>query len=152
MARVRNRKCSPSILKNILLLLDTKAQNVQEDLLLLGPWSSLLLSCGCRMLSHAHITHVNQSPFHRDMCNRMTFFTSLVSYIFSTHMWLNEKPALHPRPPPPSTYTLYSVSGRFAIYTRTEEKFEEGKGVTGPILLAVCGLSLSFPLIHHCPP
>ena len=49
-------------------------------------------------------------------------------------------------------FTLCVELGLFSVYTRTEEKSEEGKRVTGPHILAVHGSLLPFPLIHHCPP
>lgn len=50
------------------------------------------------------------------------------------------------------TFTLHGESGLFSVYTRTEEKFEEGKRVAGPIIPASYDFLLPFPLIHHCPP
>jgi hypothetical protein len=55
--------------------------------------------------------------------------------------------------PPPPQYTFYSVYQVRLLYLhKGREKFEEGKRVTRPIILAGYGFLLSFPLIHHCPP
>lgn len=62
-------------------------------------------------------------------------------------MWLHMKYQF-----PPPFFTLCVELGLFSVCTRTEEKFEEGKRVTGPIILAVYCILLTFPLIHHCPP
>lgn len=81
--------------------------------LCLRPGSSPMLSCGCGMLSHAHITHVNQSPFPlRYVQWRWLFFFTLwvVSYSFQpTCDWMISPPPkknAHPH----TFFTLCQVS------------------------------------------
>ena len=75
---------------------------------------------------------------------RQIFF--FMSYTFSPHV------AAHEISNSPPFFTLRVESGLSSVYTRTEEKFEEGKRVAGPISPAVYGFLLPSPLIHHCPP
>lgn len=109
--------------------------------LLLGPCSSPLLSCGCGMLSHAHTTQVNQSPFHRDMCNGMTFFILwVVSYSFQPACGWMRSP-----PPRPSTHTFYSVSGQPSLFTQGQKKsLRKVKGSLGPLSWLSMALSCHF--------
>lgn len=75
----------------------------------------------------------------------MDFF--FLRVLLSAHMWLHMKYQFFP-----IFFTSHVELGLFSVYTKAEDKFEEGKRVTGPIILAVYGFLLPFPLIRHCPP
>lgn len=83
------------------------------------------------------------------MYNGMIFLFTLLVIFFNPHMAEREA---HTRHFCPHTHFTLCVRTGFPIYTRTGEKFEEGERVTGPIILAVHGSPLSFPLIHQRPP
>ena len=69
-----------------------------------------------------------------------------MNYKFSPHVAAHEISIFF------SVITVRGESGLFSVYIGTEEKFEEGKRVVGPVIPVVYGFPLLFPLIHLCPP
>ena len=125
------------VVKNVLLLLDTSAQNVQKSGSFGGHCSSLL-SCGCRKLCYAHTTHVTKFPFHREMYNGMIFFFTLLVIFFNPHMAEREARTTTPV----HTHILLCVSGQASLFTQGQEKsLRKAKGSLGPL----SWLSMALP-------
>lgn len=126
------------VVKNVLLLLDTSAQNVQKSGSFGGHCSSLL-SCGCRKEALLCPHHTcNQIPFSQRNVQRDDFFFTLLVIFFNPHMAEREARTTTPI----HTHILLCVSGQASLFTQGQEKsLRKAKGSLGPL----SWLSMALP-------